>query len=137
MTSRIRRRIATVILAPVAALASWAVARLLGTDLDVSTGSGTVGPVDVLVAALAAGLVAWLAASVFERRSRRPRAWWGFTASTTLATSLIGPSWLAHGWSVFALTVIHFVTAIVVISGFLPTIPTRRDRLPESQLHPA
>jgi hypothetical protein len=47
-----RRRIATVILAPGAALAAWAVVRLIGVDLVVSAGDGTVGPIDVLVAAM-------------------------------------------------------------------------------------
>src|SRR5262245_61514102 len=123
MTDRTRRRLTTALLAPVAALATWAVARLAGLDLEVSTGSGKVGPVDVVLAALIGAFAGWLVAWVFERRSRHPRGWWGFTASTTLAASFIGPSWLADGWNVFALTVMHFVTASVVIAGFLATIP--------------
>jgi Family of unknown function (DUF6069) len=126
MSNHTQRRIATVFLTPAAALATWAVARRAGIDFDVSTGSGKVGAVDVVVAAVVGALAAWLTARAFEHRSRRPRAWWGFTASTALSASLIEPSWLAEGWDVFGLTLLHFVTAVVVISGFLATIPIRR-----------
>src|SRR5690348_1593602 len=76
-----RRRITTVVLAPSAALATWALIRLLGVDLVVSTGSGKVGPAAVFAAAFVAVLAGWAAARVFERRSRRPRRWWSTTAS--------------------------------------------------------
>ncbi len=62
MTYGTRRRLATVIIAPVAALATWALISLIGIDLILShrhEGS-TVGPVDVFVAALAGALAAWL-----------------------------------------------------------------------------
>jgi hypothetical protein len=128
MTHRTRRRLAAVALAPAAALATWTVTtQLVGVDLDVSTARGEVGPVDVVVAAVIGALAGWLAARVVERHSRRPRAWWGFIASTTFAASTVGPSWLAEGWSTFALTVMHFVTAAVVILCFLGTIPVRRS----------
>jgi hypothetical protein len=138
MTYRTLRRLATVALAPAATLATWAVTtRLAGVDLDVSTARGEVGPVDVVVAAVVGALAGWLAARVVERHSRHPRAWWGFTASTTFAASTVWPSWLAEGWSTFALTVMHFVTAAVVIAGFLGTIPVRRsEALPEPELGP-
>jgi hypothetical protein len=128
MTSNTRRRIATVILAPAAALAAWSLTQAIGVELVVSTGSGKVGPGDVFVAALIAALAAWAAAHVFERRSRRPRAVWSFAASTTLAVSMIGPSWLADGTSAVALIALHFVTAAVVIGGFVSTIPVRGYR---------
>jgi hypothetical protein len=51
MTDINRRRLATVVVAPAAALTGWAVVRLIGVDLVLKTG-GTVGPVEVLVAAL-------------------------------------------------------------------------------------
>src|SRR5262245_32192865 len=126
MTSQTRRRLATVLLAPAAALAAWALIRLGGIDLVVSSGSGKVGPGDVVAAALIGALAAWGAAHLLERRSRHPRAWWGFAASTGLSVSLIGPSWLADGSSAAALYALHFVTAAVVIWGFLWTIPVKR-----------
>jgi hypothetical protein len=123
MTNSTRRRLATVVLTPCAALATWALIRLIGVDLGVSVGSGTVGPDNVLAAALIGALAGWAAARAFERRSRRPRAWWSFTASTGLAVSLLGPSWLADGSSAVALSALHLVTALVVIVGLLGTIP--------------
>jgi hypothetical protein len=118
-----RRRITTVVLAPSAALATWALIRLLGVDLVVSTGSGKVGPAAVFAAAFVAVLAGWAAARVFERRSRRPRRWWSTTASTALSVSVIGPSWLADGSSAAALIALHLVTAAVVIIGLAGTIP--------------
>jgi hypothetical protein len=76
MTDRTRRRIGTVVLAPAAALAAWALIRLSSIDLDVSTASGTVGPADVFAAALIGALAAWLVARLFERHSPHPRRWW-------------------------------------------------------------
>jgi len=128
MISNTRRRIATVVLTPAAALAAWASTKAVGVDLVLKTGSGKVGPGDVFVAALVAALAAWGAARVIERRSRRPRAVWSFTASTALAVSVIGPSWLADGSSAALLIGLHVVTAAVVIGGFLPTIPVRGYR---------
>ena len=121
-----RRRIATVILAPAAALAAWALIRLIGIDLVVSTGSGKVGPLDVVAAAVIAALAGWGAARALERRSARPRARWSLAASTGLAVSIIGPSWFADGSSAVALIVLHFVTAVVVIAGFVPTVSVSR-----------
>ena len=128
MTDRTRRRrLATVIAAPAAALISWACMRLAGVDLAVTTGDGTVGPLDVVVAALAGALAAWVVVRVLERHSRRPGLWWPPIGSTALAVSTIGPSYLSDGTSALALTVLHFVTAIVVISGFATTLPGCRD----------
>lgn len=126
MTHRTRRRLVTVVLAPAAALAAWAFIRLIGIELDVSTGSGTVGPADVLAAALLGALAGWVVVRVLDRHGRRPRRLWAFIGSTALAVSVIGPSWLADGASAVALVSLHFVTAVVVISGFAGTLPVRR-----------
>ena len=127
MTNRTRRRIGTVVLAPAAALAAWACLRLAGIDFDVKTGDGTVGPADVVAAAFVAGLAAWVVVRLVERHSRSPRLWWARIGSTALAISTIGPAYLSDGISALALTALHFVTAIVVISGFATTLPARRD----------
>src|SRR5262245_16342381 len=123
MTDRTRRRIATTVLAPAAALSGWAVIRLVGIDLDVSTDRGTVGPADVLAAALAGALVGWLVVRLIERFSRSPHRTWAFVASTALAVSMIGPSYFADGASAVALMSLHVVTAVVVIVGFAGTLP--------------
>jgi hypothetical protein len=126
VTYQTRRRIATVIVAPSAALAAWALTRLIGVDLAVSTGDGTVGPTDVFAAAFVGALAGWVAAWVLERRSRRPRATWSFAASSALAVSMIWPSWLADGTSAVSLMTMHFVTAAVLIIGFAGTLPAYR-----------
>ena len=122
MTQHTRRRIGTVVLAPAAALAGWAVFRLLGVDLVVSIGDGTVGTAGV-AAALVGALAGWVVVRLLERHSRRPWLWWPALGSTALAVSTIGPSHLAEGTSGVALTALHFLTAIVVISGFATTLP--------------
>ena len=113
--------------APTAALATWALTRLIGIDLVVSTGNGKVGPGDVATAALLAALAGWAAARLLERRSARPRAWSCYGASTALALSIIGPSWLADGSSAVALIAMHVVTAAVVVSGIAGTLPVQRN----------
>ena len=123
MTHRTRRRIGTVVLAPAAALTAWALIRLIGIDLVVSTGDRTVGPVDVAAAALVGALAGWLVVRLLERHSRRPRLWWSFVGSTALAVSVVGPAWLADGASSVALIALHVVTAVVLISGFAVTLP--------------
>ena len=126
MTNRTRRRIATTVLAPAAALSGWAVIRVSGIDLVVSTGRGTVGPADVLVAALAGALAGWLVVRLIERHSRSPLRTWAIVGSTALSVSLIGPSYLADDASAVALMSLHVVTAVVVITGFARTLPIRR-----------
>ena len=125
MTHRMRRRLATVFLAPLAALGAWALLRVDGVELAVTTGDGTVGPVDVVTSALAGALGGWLVVRLLERHSRRPGLWWPMIGSTTLAVSTIGPSYFAvDGPTALALTFLHFATAIVVIAGFATTLPS-------------
>jgi hypothetical protein len=124
MTIR-NRRLATVVAAPVAALIAWACIRLGGIDLVVKTGDGSVGPADVVVAALAAALAGWFVVRLQERYTDRPGFWWPPLGSTALAVSTIGPAYLSDGVSAVALTGLHFVTAIVVITGFAATLPAR------------
>jgi Family of unknown function (DUF6069) len=127
MTDRTRRRIATVVLAPAAALSAWACIRLAGIDLVVSAGDVTVGAGDVMVAALMGALGGWFVVHLLERHSRRPWFWWPALGSTALAVSTVGPAYLADSTTAIALTALHFVTAIVVITGFATTLPACRD----------
>jgi hypothetical protein len=124
MTRRTRHRIATIALAPAAALAAWGLIRLAGIDLVLSHHNGTtVGPLDVVVAALVGGIAAWPVVSLIERHSRHPRRLWAQVGSTALALSLIGPNRFADGGSAVALIGLHVVTAVVVITGFVRTLP--------------
>ncbi len=125
MTHLNSRRAATVVAAPAGALATWAVTRLIGVDLVLKPGHGTVGPVAVVATALVAALAGWLAVRQIERRSGQPQRLWVMLGSTVLGASLIGPSWLADGASAVALIALHVVTAAVVIGGFAATLPAR------------
>ncbi len=120
------RRVATVVLAPCAALAAWAPMRAAGVAFHVSTGSGRVGAVDVLVVATLAALLGWVAVRWLERHVERPRLWWARVASAGLAASIIGPSRLAGDVDSVALMGLHIVTATVIVTGFAATIPRRR-----------
>lgn len=136
MTHRTRHRIVTVTLAPVAALAAWAPMRLAGADLAVRAG-GTVGPADVVAAALVGGLGAWYVVRTLEDTTRRPAFWWPIVGSTVLGASLIGPSYLADGVDALALGGLHVVTAMVLIWGLERTLPSGHacscDRASESR----
>jgi len=124
MTDLTYRRLRVIVLAPAAALLTWAVVRLAGVDLVLKDG-GTVGAVNVFAAAVAGALAGWLVVRLLERHTRNPRSWWSFVGSAALAVSIIGPSHLADGASAAALITLHFVTAVVVITGFARTLPCR------------
>jgi Family of unknown function (DUF6069) len=125
MTAR-NSRFATVVVAPVAALAAWAVVRLIGADLVLKSGR-TIGPGQVVAAALVGALAGWVVARWIEQHSRRPRPVWTFVGTTVLSASTIGPSWLADGATGVALVALHFVTGVIVIAGFAGTLPVRRS----------
>src|SRR5262245_20616332 len=118
---------ATLALAPVAALAAWGFEKALDADLVLNDGT-TVGASDVVVAAAVGAGAAWLVVRWIERHTRRPRSVWAFVASTALAVSGIGPSWLADGVTALLLFGLHFVTAVVVIAGFMQTLPLEPSR---------
>lgn len=113
-------------LAPAAALGAWAAIRLAGVDLAVNNGS-TVGPAEVVAAALIGALGAWYVVRLLERHTRQPGFWWPVVGSTALGVSIVGPSHLANGANAVALIGLHVVTAIVVIFGFATTLPAHRD----------
>jgi hypothetical protein len=136
MRSLDRPRLATVVVAPAAALAAWAAARVAGVDFVLKDGS-TVGPGEVFTAAVAGAVAGWLVVRWLERRSRRPRSTWAFLGSTALAVSIVGPSRLADGSTAVALIGLHFVTAAVVIVGFARTLPIRRGGIHGARQRPA
>jgi hypothetical protein len=126
MRTTTRSSLAVVAAAVAAALAAWAVIRLVGVDLTLKDGAGTsaggqVGAVDVLLVSLVAGLAAWglFALLAHWRRAR----WWPFIGSTALAVSITGPSYLADGISAVALICLHVVVGAVLIMGFTRLVP--------------
>jgi hypothetical protein len=126
MTSVTARRTATVLAAPLAALAAWALFRAGGVSFRVSTGDGHVGAGDVVVVATVAALLGWVVARALESRVQRPRLWWARIGSSCCAASIVGPSWLASDVSAVALMALHVVTAAVIVVGFAVTLPLRR-----------
>jgi hypothetical protein len=108
-----------ILVAVVVALAIWSAAQLLGVELTVGKGAdpSQVGPVDVLVATVLAGLLAWGGHSLLARTPRTAR-WWPFVGSTAIAISLAGPSYLTDGASAVALIVMHVAVGAVLIWGF-------------------
>ena len=122
--------------AVIVALGIWAVAELLGVELTVGKGADPdqVGPVDVLVTTVLAGLLAWGAHSLLARTPRTAR-WWPFVGSTAIAISITGPNYLADGASAVTLIAMHVAVGATLIWGFArstpqPTWTTPRDRNP-------
>jgi ABC-type Co2+ transport system permease subunit len=120
-----RRRLITVVLAPAAALVAWGILKAFGADLVLKDGR-TVDASDVVLAAVVGAIAAWLVVRWIERHSRRPRSVWAFVSSTALAISGIGPSYRADGVTALLLFGLHFVTAVVLIAGFMRTLPVSR-----------
>jgi hypothetical protein len=128
MQPSVQRTAGVVGVAAAVALALWAVARLLGVDLAVELGGGVrqVGPADVLVTTVVAGLAAWVTHSILARTPRGAR-WWPFVGSTAIAISMLGPSYLADGASAVALICMHLAVGAVLIKG-LATAPALSRR---------
>lgn len=101
------------------ALAAWGIVEILGIELETGRGDDTsnVGPADVAIAALVAGVGAWLVHGLLARMHVRAM-WWPIVGTTVLAISMNGPSWLAEGEALVALVAMHFAVAIVLIMGF-------------------
>jgi hypothetical protein len=75
----------------------------------------------VLLASLVAGLAAWAVYALLARLGHA--RWWPFVASTALAVSITGPSYLADGISAVALICLHVLVGVVLILGFMQFVP--------------
>ncbi|MET7335830.1 DUF6069 family protein [Nonomuraea sp. NPDC005650] len=121
MNTSLRRPLLTLVGAPAAALAVWALAvPLAGTILTVRMGAGTqtVGPVSVVVASLVAGLAGWALLAALERWAPRPGRVWTITALVVLALSLTGPLGSAVGAAAtLVLVLLHLVVGAVLVPG--------------------
>lgn len=122
-------RLITVIVAVVAALAVWIVARpLAGIDLTVRSGDTTqhVGPAAVIIVSALAALIAWALAAGLERSISRPRLAWTVIALIALALSTAGPLTLGIGGGTRgALLTMHYLVGGAVIAGMRLTIHRR------------
>jgi hypothetical protein len=115
-----KRTTGVVAVAAAAALAIWAVARLLGVDVEVELGGEVrqVGPADIRVTTIVAGLAAWVVYSLLARTPRTAR-WWPFVGSTAIALSMLGPSYLSDGGGAVALIAMHLAVGAVLIKGLV------------------
>ena len=129
MTSSLRRssRPLGMVAAPLVALLVWLAADpLAGIDLAVRRGAGAVqnlGPVDVIIAALAAGLAAWGLRAVLDRVSDRSRTVWTAVAVAVLLVSLVGP--LTGAMTVTATIVLecmHVAVGASLIAALAPGV---------------
>jgi hypothetical protein len=113
-----KRTSVVVALAAAAALAIWAVARLLGVDVEVELGGEIrqVGPVDILVTTVVAGLAAWVVYSILARTPRTAR-WWPSVGSIAIALSMLGPSYLSDGAAAVTLIAMHLAVGAILIRG--------------------
>jgi Family of unknown function (DUF6069) len=113
-----KRTTGVIAVAAAAALAVWAVARLLGVDVEVELGGEIrqVGPADILLATFVAGLAAWVVHSLLARSPRTAR-WWPFVGSTAIAISMLGPSYLSDGAAAVALIAMHLAVGAILVKG--------------------
>ncbi|MHA6783735.1 DUF6069 family protein [Pseudonocardia saturnea] len=118
------RRGFSVLGAVAAPVVVWCIAGpLAGIEMtaDVAGAPTPVGPVAVVVAALAAGLAGWGLLVVLERSTRHARTAWTWTAVTVLALSLAGPliSSASGPAGTGVLAAMHLACGAVLI-GLLP-----------------
>lgn len=89
------------------------VAEVNGTDQMITW-------VNVVIVTILVGAVAWGVAIAMQRAGKAK--WFPGVASTALAISIIGPSYLSDGASAVALILLHFAVALVLIFGFTQLI---------------
>ncbi|MET8388459.1 DUF6069 family protein [Streptosporangium canum] len=121
MNTSAKRILRTVVGAPAAALAVWALAvPVAGTTLTVRMGAGTqpVEPGLVLVVSLLVGLTGWALLAVLERFASRPGRIWTIVALAVLVLSLFGPLGSAVGIAtMLVLVLMHLVVGTVLVLG--------------------
>ena len=113
-----KRTTGVIAVAAAAGLVIWGIARLFDVEVELGGEIRQVGPVDILVATIVAGLAAWVVYSLLARTPRTAR-WWPFVGSTAIAVSMLGPSYLSDGAAAVALIAMHFAVGAVLIKGLL------------------
>lgn len=115
-----RTRLAAIGVTTATSLAAWLLmAPISGRDLKVKHGTdtATVGPLDVVVVSLLAGLAGWGLLAFLERRhTERPLHVWALTARCVLALSLLGPLGTGIGSAKLALASLHLLAGGVLIT---------------------
>jgi hypothetical protein len=114
------RRAIAVGVAVLAALLVWTVAApVAGADLLVRSGGGTsqVNGVDVVLASLVAGLLAWGLRALLDKLTRRPGPAWTVGAAIALVLSVVGPLSATNGAAMAVLALLHLLVAGILIAG--------------------
>jgi hypothetical protein len=102
------------------ATAAWAVAVVgAGVDLAVEQGAERreVGPLEVTLTSLGAGLLAWLLLELLERRLRRPLLVWRVAAGGVLLVSLTGPLAAVGAGATAVLVGLHLLVGTILVVG--------------------
>lgn len=128
--SSLRRhtRMMGIVGAPLAALLVWLAADpLAGIDLAVRQTAGSaiqhVGPVSVVIAAVAAGLAAWGLRAILDRAGERGRTIWTAIALVALLLSLVGPLVADATMAVKVVLVsMHVAVAAAVVPAMAPSV---------------
>lgn len=125
--------------AALAALLVWAVAvPLAGVGLQV-TYAGTVqttGPMQILLVALLAGIVAWAVLAGIEKSSRTPRRIWFPAAATVGVASLAGPLFgAASAPAMLILLGLHLVVGGILTVGLPAVAGPRKPRQQDELWH--
>ena len=128
-TARTRARALTVLAAALAALAFWALARLV-LDVELTVGAGTasreVGVAAALGTALLAGALGWALLALLERVTSRARTVWTAVAFGVLLLSLGGPFTSGTGTvGTTVLVLLHLLVGTVLIVGLRRTAAGR------------
>jgi hypothetical protein len=103
------------------------VTKAVGTDLVARTGGDIhhIGPSDVAVTCLLAGLAAWAMLAAVERWTRRPYATYVANGSVALALSLLGPLAGVTTASRLGLLALHLCVGGVLLLAMPATLPRR------------
>lgn len=115
------RRLGTIVLAALLAMAIWTVAvPIAGLTLVVGAGPGAqhIGPGGVAITSLALGLVAWALLALLERLGPAGRRSWQVAGLLVLIVSLAGPLTMGGALPVLlTLEAMHLAVGVTVILG--------------------
>jgi hypothetical protein len=117
-------RAATVLGATLATLAIWTISTYAG-QVDMTVNGSQVGPVDVVLATLAAGLAGWGLLAFLERRTKSAWTIWRNIAIAVLVVSMLGPIGAEEASGRTALSVMHAFAGAIIIRNFARTVPRR------------
>jgi uncharacterized membrane protein len=117
-------RAATVLGATLATLAIWAISTYAG-QVDMTVNGSKVGPLDVALATLVAGLAGWGLLAFLERRTKSAWTIWRNIAIAVLVLSMLGPIGAEEASGRTALSVMHAFAGAIIIRNFSRTAPRR------------